>query len=234
MVGAVDGQLGTAQDGRVAAGGAQPAVDGRELLPGALLAPLDLVVDDTHDQLLHVGRGRHGLNTPGGALPLVDAGLNRAVGGQDAHPLFPVRRQHGHGLPGHVDEGDGDIPLEAVGKVVGGVAGDGQGGAAAPLQQSGPVQQAAVAALRVPAQDGGGAVGHGGIAPDQGGQVLLVAGGVGTVQNPLVEVLGGLGPHAAQNTKALFRHTRPSCHAAAWDPTPRVRRPKRFGRRPKP
>ena len=41
-------------------------------------------------------------------------------------------------------------PLEAVGKVVGGVAGDGQGGAAAPLQQSGPVQQAAVAALPRP------------------------------------------------------------------------------------
>ncbi len=36
--------------------------------------------------------------------------------------------------------------------------------------------------------------------------MVLVPGGVGHVQDALVEDLGGLGPHAAQNTKALFRH----------------------------
>ena len=67
------------------------------------------------------------------------------------------------------------------------------------------------------------------------GQMLLVAGGVGAIQNPLVEVLGGLGPHAAQDTKALFRHTLfPPRKSPAWGPAPQVRRPKRFGRRPKP
>ena len=137
---------------------------------------------------------------------MIDAGLDGAVGGQDAHLFLARRRQHAHGLPGHVDEGDGDLPLEPVGEVVGGVAGDGQHGAAPPLQQAGPLQQPPVAALRVAPQDGGGAVGHGGVAPDQGGQVLLVAGGVGAIQNPLVEVLGGLGPHAAQDAEALFRH----------------------------
>ena len=33
-----------------------------------------------------------------------------------------------------------------------------------------------------------------------------VAGGVGAIQYPLVEVLGGRGPHAAQDAEALFRH----------------------------
>ena len=60
--------------------------------------------------------------------------------------------------------------------------------------------------VRAVAEDGGGAVGHGGIAPDQGGHVLLVPGCIGLVQDPLVKDLGGLGSHTAQNTKALFHY----------------------------
>ena len=48
--------------------------------------------------------------------------------------------------------------------------------------------------------------------------MLLVAGGVGAIQNPLVEVLGGLGAHAAQNAEALFCHFTFSMHEA-YQPT---------------
>ena len=36
--------------------------------------------------------------------------------------------------------------------------------------------------------------------------MLLVTGGIGSVQHPLVKVLGGLRAHTAQNAKAMFHY----------------------------
>ena len=105
-----------------------------------------------------------------------------------------------------MDQAEGQLALKPVGKVVGGVAWNGQHGAATLFQQLGSRQQPLVAALRIAPQNGGGAVGNGGIAPDQGGQMLLVTGGIGAVQHPLIKVLGGLRAHTAQNAKALFHY----------------------------
>lgn len=92
-----------------------------------------------------------------------------------------------------MDQGRLQLLLEPVGKKMGVLQGDGQHGAAAALQQPGVGQKPLIAALRIPAQDGGGAIGHTSVAEDQGGQVFLVAGGVGAVQDALVKILGGLG-----------------------------------------
>ena len=176
------------------------AVDEGKLFPAALFPALDLVIDDGHDHLLHVrGRGDR-LQALGLALPLVDTGLNRAVGGQDPHPAA-ARQAHGAGgLPDHIHDGDVKLPLQAVHKVVGGIAGDGDCGAAAALELPGVRKKPAVTLLGVSPQDGRRSVRHGGIAEDEGGQVLLVGGRVGPIQNPLVKHLGGLRTHAAQNT----------------------------------
>ena len=88
------------------------------------------------------------------------------------------------------------LSLEPVGKVMGGVAGDGQHRAARPLQELGVRQQMLVGGLRLVwgAQDAGGAVGNLRIAPDEHPQVLLVGLGLGAVDDPLVKGIGGLGP----------------------------------------
>ena len=98
-----------------------------------------------------------------------------------------------------MEDGHADVPLQPVYEVVGGVAGDGDGGAAAVFQHPGVSQQAGVQLLRVAGQDGGGAVGHFGVGQDEGGQVILIPGGVGAIQHELVKHLGGLGAHAAQD-----------------------------------
>ena len=106
----------------------------------------------------------------------------------------PLGHQGPGGLPDHVEDGDADLLLDAVHEVVGGVAGDGDDGAAALLQQAGVGQQALVHRLGVPGEDGGGPVRDPGVRQDQGGQMLLVAGGLCPVQHVLIEHLGGLGP----------------------------------------
>ena len=111
--------------------------------------------------------------------------------------------------------------MEPVCKIVGGVAGDGQHGAALPLQQPGIRQQPLVYRLGLAGEDGLGAVGHSRVAPDQGGQVLLVPTGVGLVQNALVKDLGGLRSHAAEDAEArlLCSHTIPFAVSSVSDNT---------------
>ena len=53
------------------------------------------------------------------------------------------------GLPDHVEDGDGDLLLHIVQEEVGGVAGDGDDGAAALLQQAGVGQLAALEPRRL-------------------------------------------------------------------------------------
>ena len=53
--------------------------------------------------------------------------------------------------------------------------------------------------LSVPAQDPGSAVRDLGVAPDQDPQVFLVRLRLGSVDDPLIKGVGGLGAHAAQN-----------------------------------
>ena len=96
-----------------------------------------------------------------------------------------------------MDDGHADVTLQPVGKVVGGVAGDGDGGAAASFQKLRAIQQPRVNLLLLPGQDGRRAVGHLRVAEDEGGQVLLVPLRVGAVEDALVENLCGLRPHAA-------------------------------------
>ena len=128
---------------------------------------------------------------------MVDPRLDGAVGGQDAHGLLPHGLDGGHRLPDHVDDGDVELGLEPVDKVVGGVAGDGQHGAPRPLQQFGPGQEGGIDRLRLVwgTQDTGGAVGDFRVAPDEHPQVLLVGFGLGAVNDPLVKGVGGLGTH---------------------------------------
>ena len=132
---------------------------------------------------------------------LVNPRPDGAVGGQDAHGGFPHGPNGGHRLPDHVDERDMQLSLEPVGKVMGGVAGDGQHRAARPLQELGVRQQMLVDGLRLVwgAQDAGGTVGNLRIAPDEHPQVLLVGLGLGAVDDPLVKGIGGLGAHTAQD-----------------------------------
>ncbi len=154
-------------------------------------------------------------------FPLVQTGADGAVGGQDAGALFPLAYQQPGGLPDHVEDGDADLLLDAVHEVVGGVAGDGQHGAALPLQQAGAGEQPGKNRLRLPGEDGPGAVGHPSVAPDQGGHVLLVPGCIGLVQDPLVKDLGGLGAHPPQNAQALLLfHSCASCIPAGRRPIP--------------
>ena len=91
------------------------------------------------------------------------------------------------------------LGLEPVGKVVAGVAGDGQVGAAGGFQELGAGQQVLKDFLLPSAQDAGGAVGDLGVAPDEHPQVLLVGLGLGAVDDPLVKGVGGLGSHAPQH-----------------------------------
>ena len=201
MVAAEDGQLGAAQNGAVTAHGGQSAVDLGKFLPAAPLPPFDLLVDDGHDQTLDSGLRTGGLNAEGGALLLIQAGADGAVGGKDGGAALPLGHQGPGGLPDHVEDGDADLLLDAVHEVVGGVAGDGDDGAAALLQQAGVGQQALVHRLGVPGEDGGGPVRDPGVRQDQGGQMLLVAGGLCPVQHVLIEHLGGLGPHPTQHAQ---------------------------------
>ena len=89
-----------------------------------------------------------------------------------------------------------------------GIAGDGQYRAACRLQQARVVQQPLGDGRPVclAAQDGPGSVGHITIRKDQNGQVLLVAVGVGAVNDILVKGIGGLGAHAADDTQSVFIH----------------------------
>lgn len=120
----------------------------------------------------------------------------------------PLGVDGGGSLPNHVENGSVKVPLQLVHKVVGGVAGDGDGGAAATLQQLGVPKEPLIQGLGVPGKDGGGAVGHFGVGQDESGQVLLVTAGLGAVQHILIEDLGGLGAHAPQNAQLLFSHIR--------------------------
>ena len=135
MEGAVDRQLRAAQNGAVAPDGTQVGVDLPEFLAGAGLPFLDLIVDDGHDRLLQLLRQGHGGQPGGGQFVLVDARLHRTVRGQDAHGLLAHGLDRLDRLPDHVDDGDVQLGLEPVGKVVGRVAGDGQDRTPRPLQQ---------------------------------------------------------------------------------------------------
>ena len=91
VVAAEDGQLGAAQNGAVTAHGGQSAVDLGKFLPAAPLPPFDLLVDDGHDQTLDSGLRRGGLQAEGGALLLIQAGADGAVGGKDGGAATKVR-----------------------------------------------------------------------------------------------------------------------------------------------
>ena len=108
----------------------------------------------------------------------------------------------------------GDLLLHPVQKEVGGVAGDGDDGATGPLQQAGVGQEPLIDRLPVGlgAQDGGGPVGHLAVRQDQGVHVVLVTPGVGAVNDKLVEGVGGLRAHAAQDAETLVH----------WGPLPFV------------
>ena len=200
----VDRQLGAAKDGAVAARLPQESVDLGELLPGAGLPPLDLVVNDGHHGFLDVLRRGHRREAGLLQLLLIDARPNGAVGGQDAHGLLPGGLDCLHGLPGHVDEGDGQLSLDAVSEKVAGVAGDGQVGAAGPFQKLGVGQEMLKDLLLPAAQNAGGAVGNLGVAPDEDPQVLLIGLCLGAVDDPLMKRVGGLGTHAPQDAQDAF------------------------------
>ena len=208
MVGAEHGQLGAGQNSAVTPGLTHGFVDGGKLLPAAPLSLLDLVVDNGHHQGLNGGIRGHSLQPVLGAGGLVQPGLDGAVGGQNGGTAAALGVDGGGSLPNHVENGGVKVPLQLVHKVVGGVAGDGDGGAAAVLQQLGVSKQPLIQGLGVPGKDGGGAVGHFGVGQDESGQVLLVTAGFGAVQHILIEDLGGLGAHAPQNAQLLFSHIR--------------------------
>ena len=93
------------------------------------------------------------------------------------------------------------VLLEPGGKVVGGVAGNGQNGAARPLQHPAPGQEGLIAPLGIAAQNGPGTVGDPGIVVNQRGEMVLVLVGVGIVHDALAQLQRGLGAHAAQDTQ---------------------------------
>ena len=82
-----------------------------------------------------------GFNAEGGKFLLVQAAADGSVSGQNAGALFALGHQGPGGLPDHVDDGDVDALLHTVQKVVGGVAGHGDDGAARPFQQPGVGEQ---------------------------------------------------------------------------------------------
>ena len=108
-----------------------------------------------------------------------------------------------------MDDGDLHIALQTVRKIVGCVAGDGNGGTAAGLQQLCIFQKALVQFLRLTGKDGGSTVWNFSIRQNDRGQMLLIPGRVGVVQHELVKHLGGLGSHTAQYSKFLFGHMDP-------------------------
>ena len=107
--GGKDGQLRTGQHAAVTALCLQVTVDGGELLGIAVTAGFDVVVNEGHDQFLRIGGGHHRLNAEGGEFLLVQAGLNGAVGGQNAGAAQTLFGQRFGGLPDHVENGDGQM-----------------------------------------------------------------------------------------------------------------------------
>ena len=77
-------------------------------------------------------------------------------------------------------------------------------GAARPFEQLRPAQQRLIDLLLMSAEDPGRAVGDLGIAPDEHAQVLLVALGLGPVDDALVKGVRGLRAHAAQHAEDAF------------------------------
>ena len=181
-------------------------MDGGELLRVPVPSRLHVVVDEGHDLVLGLGGGDHRLDAQGGKFLLVQPGLDGAVGGQDARALSSLGGQGLGRLPDHVEDGDAHLLLDPVQEVVGGVAGDGDDGAPRPLQQLGVGQEPAVHPLPggLGAQNGGGAVGHVAVRQDQCVDVLLVPLGVGPVNDELIEGVGSLRPHAAQDTETII------------------------------
>ena len=135
MIGGKDGQLGTGQNGAIAPGRAQSAVDLGKFFPASLLTLLNFIIDDGHDQLLCGLVGNHSLHAQRGALLLIQAAAHGAVGGQNAGALFAGSGQRGGGLADHMNDGHTQLALQTIHKVVGCVAGNGDGSAAALLQQ---------------------------------------------------------------------------------------------------
>jgi len=215
--------LGAAQHDHLGAFGLDVVAGPGQQVFGLLAsrAGLDVAVDRLHDAVaLHRFVGRHHSDSPRGELFRVQAGLQCAGGGEQAHGLaLRMAADHLVGrLADHVQDGDGDGGLHLVVKVMGRVAGDDDERGAGLLQARHALHQPRDDG-RVVSLDGRRPVGHLGQAVDQGGNVVLVPRGRRQPDDLRVQVGGGLGTHAAEDAqnpvradrRRWFLHRRRSC-----------------------
>ena len=194
-------QLGAAQNGHVAALLFQVMHGTAELSHIGAAALLDVVVNDRHHVLLVVAGGHSPVDASVAAGNLIGLGLQGAVRCQDAQFGAACGFGVGHRQAGHVQHRHRQGFGQAVIKIVGRVAGDGNDRGTVVNQAGAVLLHDGKGILFAFAHDERRAVRRGRAGRNDDVDMILIAGCRGMVDQHLVQVAAGGRPQPAQDAQ---------------------------------